>query len=222
MFISLIDSKMTNAYQENDSYFRQAYQKGDYHWTKVSCAIVAEYLDCILGEKNTASFLDIGCGEGANVRLAAEKGLRAVGLDREELAIESAIAQAAQGGLIGSTGFLNSDALDLPFPQGSFDVILDHGCLHHLRKGDWKKYKEGILFVLKPESHYILEVFSTEHKGYGKIPTSRWHIKDKAYRRFFTKDDVEEFCGDNLDILDIREKRGPIAGDWHALMKRKD
>lgn len=72
---------MAKAYQENHSYFHLAYQNGDYHWAKSACSVVAEYLDCILGEGGAASFLDIGCGEGANVRLAAEKGLKAIGME---------------------------------------------------------------------------------------------------------------------------------------------
>lgn len=63
---------MPNAYQENGQYFRQAYQSGEYHWAKTPCAIVGAYLDIIRTEIPSAgTFLDIGCGEGANVRLAA-------------------------------------------------------------------------------------------------------------------------------------------------------
>lgn len=92
---------------------------------------------------------------------------------------------------------------------------------HHLRKSDWGLYRSNIDEILRPRGHYILEVFSTEHRGYGDIPQSRWHIKAGAYRRFFTQEDIESYWGDMFDILALEEKRGEVAGDWHVLMQKK-
>ncbi len=100
-------------------------------------------------------------------------------------------------------------------------VVLDHGMFHHLRKSDSEQYQTNIDAVLKPRGYYILEVFSTGHRGYGTIPRSHWHIKAGAYRRFFTRDDIEGLWGEAFDILALEEKRGEVAGDWHALMRRK-
>lgn len=213
---------MGTAYQENGQYFKAAYKSKEYHWAKSSCAVVEQYLDFILHKEGLqGAFLDIGCGEGANVRMAAQKGMFAVGLDREPLAVQSAQYLACQEGLNSSTHFLHTDALVLPFMPQAFAVILDHGCFHHLRKRDWRTYKKNIDFVLRPYSWYILEVFSTEHRGYGEIPASHWHIKAGAYRRFFTKQDIEQCWGTMFTVVDIQEKRGSIAGDWHALMCKK-
>jgi len=137
----------------------------------------------------------------------------AVGLDREPLALQSAKQLAFQEGLSDSAHFLHSDALTLSFAPQSFAVILDHGCFHHLRKGDWETYQRNIGFALQPYGWYILEVFSTEHRGYGEMPSAQWHIKAGAYRRFFTQEDIEQCWGSMFDIVDIQEKRGQIAGD---------
>lgn len=211
---------MPSAYQENDDYFRDAYEMGEYWWAKTPCVQIERFLQQTPEITAGAAFLDLGCGEGANVRMAARHGLYAVGIDRESLAVEHAAAFAHQEGLERTTQFLVSDGLALPFIPESFEVVLDHGCLHHLRKSDWDTYRRNVATVLKPRGYYMLEVFSMNHKGYGAVPTARWHIKDGAYRRFFTRKNIEDLWGDQFDILYLEEKRGDVAADWHALMRR--
>jgi SAM-dependent methyltransferase len=52
--------------------------------------------------------LDVGCGAGASLRLARDRGARAIGLDREP----------------GETGAVRGDMAMLPFRDGSIDVVL--------------------------------------------------------------------------------------------------
>lgn len=212
---------MPRAYQENHRYFHQAYETGRYPWSRTPCVQVGQFLEQILKDARAHSFLDLGCGEGANVRMAAQAGLYAVGLDREWQEVERATIFAHQEGLTAKAQFLVSDGLALPFAPGSFDIVLDHGCLYHLRKSDWGTYQANVDSVLRPRGFYILEVFSTEHHGYGHVPRSGWHIKAGAYRRFFTREDIESFWRDAFDILRLEKKRGEVAGDWHALMRRR-
>ena len=53
------------------------------------------------------------------------------------------------------------------------------------------------------------------------MPSAQWHIKAGAYRRFFTQEDIEQCWGSMFDIVDIQEKRGQIAGDWHVLLRKE-
>lgn len=153
--------------------------------------------------------------------MAAKKGLYAVGLDREPLAIQAAWQFAFDEGLRERTRFLVSDALVLPFPPHSFDIVLDHGCFHHLKKSDWKGYLKNIDTILKEEGYLIMEVFSREHKGYGMVPSRGWHIKQGAYRRFFSREEIQNFLGNKFEILTIQEKKKEIAGDLHILARKK-
>lgn len=213
---------MPTVYQENHDYFHTAYESKKYPWSSGQCIVVEKFLEEIDAGKrgNVNSLLDLGCGEGANVRMAARKGFYAVGLDREPLAVEAAGKLALKEGLERKTNFLVSDSLTLPFESNSFDIVLDHGCFHHLRKGDWQTYRKNLERILKPGGHFILEVFSKEHKGYGKIPERGWHFKQGAYRRFFDQKDIQTFLGNKFEILNIEEKKGEIAGDWHVLTRK--
>ena len=181
----------------------------------------SQFLDTIVAQDHVDSILDIGCGEGANVRMAARKDLYAVGLDREPFAIQSAKAGAFDENLDSDTSFLVSDALRLPFSDHSFDIVLDHGCFHHLEKSHQEQYMENITSILKPRGYFILEVFSRKHKGYGVMPQSGWHIKGGVYRRFFSQEDIQELLRVEFEVLSFQEKQGDIAGDWHVLARMK-
>ncbi len=113
---------MPRAYQENHRYFRSAYENGSYPWSKTPCIQVEKFLARILKEISADSLLDLGCGEGANVRMAARLGLYAVGLDREPLAVERATSLAYEEGLDEAARFIVSDGLALPVASSSFDI----------------------------------------------------------------------------------------------------
>ena len=83
--------------------------------------------------------LDVGCGSGAVTRAIAERvGSRgfAVGLDPspELLAVARELAQEA--GLGDRAEFREGDALSLPFPDRSFDVVLCVTVLSHVPSGE--------------------------------------------------------------------------------------
>ena len=62
--------------------------------------------------------LDLGCGEGHNTRMLANRGGRVVAVDISDSLIESATA-AGQQGICYTLG----DGEDLPFGDATFDVV---------------------------------------------------------------------------------------------------
>jgi ubiquinone/menaquinone biosynthesis C-methylase UbiE len=96
------------------------------------------YLD-LLGVASGEHVLEVGCGSGAVIReIAGRVGRRgrAVGLDPspELLAVARELAQEA--GLADRVEFREGDALRLPFPEGSFDVVLCVTVLSHVPRGE--------------------------------------------------------------------------------------
>ncbi|NTU79687.1 MAG: class I SAM-dependent methyltransferase [Chloroflexales bacterium] len=85
------------------------------------------------GELAHGAVLDVGCGPGT---LALELGRRAPGLavsgvDISEDMIALARRQAADAGLVERVRFETADGAALPFPDGSFDLIVSTLSMHH-------------------------------------------------------------------------------------------
>ena len=108
--------------------------------------------------------LDIGCGNGALLRLLAREGGLPVGLDPQE----AQIARARAAAQVGPERYVVGFGEGLPFAAGSFDVVLFFNALHHvpvevmdpaLNEARRVLKREGILAVLEPlaaGSHFEL------------------------------------------------------------------
>jgi SAM-dependent methyltransferase len=88
--------------------------------TVLTSELLCESVDLRAGER----VLDVPCGSGSAALAAARRFCRAVGVDAPEL-LERARRRAEAEEL--EVAFLEGDAEDLPFPDGSFDVVLSAG-----------------------------------------------------------------------------------------------
>ncbi len=78
--------------------------------------------------------LEVGCGPGhLSIRLADQHGFDVTGLDLDPVMIERARAKVAHGspGDERRPAFVVGDAATLPFPDGSFDVVVSTLSMHH-------------------------------------------------------------------------------------------
>ncbi len=96
------------------------------------------YLD-LLDIPPGAHVLDVGCGSGAVTREVArrvDRRGRAVGLDPSPALLAVARDLAQDAGLGDCVEFREGDALRLPFPDGSFDVVLCVTVLSHVPRAE--------------------------------------------------------------------------------------
>jgi ubiquinone/menaquinone biosynthesis C-methylase UbiE len=74
---------------------------------------------------DTHTLLEVGCGNGVTAVFLSQKyGCRVVGIDSSEKMIASAAKQAETEGLAHKVEFLVADAVNLPFPDSMFDIII--------------------------------------------------------------------------------------------------
>jgi ubiquinone/menaquinone biosynthesis C-methylase UbiE len=90
--------------------------------------------------------LEYGCGERSLAFEMAQKGAQVVGIDISEVGIRNLNEKASEAGTTG-TEFLVMNALDMSFPDESFDLVVGEGILHHL---DLETAYREIARVLKP------------------------------------------------------------------------
>ena len=93
--------------------------------------------------------LDAGCGVGGTAIMLAETyGVQVTGLTNCEPHVEVAEGQARQRGVDHLTEFRYGDFMDFPFPDASFDSVLNHNSFCYA--ADKLAYLQGVHRVLKP------------------------------------------------------------------------
>jgi SAM-dependent methyltransferase len=137
-----------------------------------------------------ARVLDIGAGRGGFVRLACDRGLRAMALDAEP----TAPAYWRSSG----TGGVLADAFHLPFRDGSFDVVRMKELLEHV--SDPRRLLHAAAALLGPNGLVIAHVPSPYSQLYpqGNFWDDYTHVRPLS--RFGLRR-LSEDCG--LHVLSI-------------------
>jgi SAM-dependent methyltransferase len=107
--------------------------------------------------------LDVGCGTGEHVLMAADLGLDATGLDAAPTAIDAARRKARDRAL--TTCFLIWDALRLAELGERFDTVLDSGLFHVFQDEDRPRFVDGLRAVVRPGGRYLMLCFSDRQPG---------------------------------------------------------
>ena len=107
--------------------------------------------------------LDQGCGAGTNSIFLARAGFRVSGVDLAPHAIEAARRRAHRAKV--EVDFRVGDALDLPYPDGTFAGAGDVGCFHTIPVPLRPDYARGLARVVRPTGRYVLSWIGPEHTG---------------------------------------------------------
>ena len=134
-----------------------------------------------------ARVLEVGCGPGHLATRLARQSLVVTGLDLDTAMIERARANAARGGGP-QPAFIVGDAGSLPFPDGSFDLVVTMLSMHH-----WSDAGRGLVEigrVLRPGGRALVWDFrpGSGHRPPGiarmhaNIPDPLEHMHGSALR----------------------------------------
>lgn len=212
-------------YPSQKEFFRRAYETGVHGWpTEKPAREILGFLRQIRKEGISGRFLDIGCGEGRHLIPFARAGFSCDGLDLEPLALKKAAAYLRKAGVARRVRLRKGDALRLPYPKASFDVILDSGCFHHIRKADQRLFIANVLRVLKAGGTFLLTVFDVDFRHSPDEPRGkrrRWIVHRGHYDRFFTKGDLREIFGREFRILDVKKEARGLDSFWHLWMRAR-
>jgi ubiquinone/menaquinone biosynthesis C-methylase UbiE len=103
--------------------------------------------------------LDAGCGTGMMaLRIAAQyPGCTVQGIDISQKMIAVARRDAAAQGL--AVAFRVASILDLPYPDGAFDLVVTNIMYHHLDLAEKRRAVAEIARVLRPGGRYVSAEF---------------------------------------------------------------
>jgi 2-polyprenyl-3-methyl-5-hydroxy-6-metoxy-1,4-benzoquinol methylase len=163
-----------------------------------------------------ARVLDVGCSTGYLARSLVERGCTVVGIELDEAA--AAVARdVCEQVLVG-----NVEELELPFPHGSFDVVLCGDVIEHLR--DPRRFLERMRPLLRGDGRLVL---TTPNVANWTIRLGllggRWRytergILDRTHTHLFTRKTLLEALADTgyrVVVLDFTVPV-PIVGT-HAV-----
>lgn len=152
--------------------------------------------------------LDFGCGSGYGTRRISEFAQEAQGVDVASDAVEYAKARYRNDNL----HFLQIDPQSpLPFPDGSFDVLLSFQVIEHVSDDD--AYLREAHRLLKPGGTLVVITPDRESRLLpGQKPWNRWHLReyampqlaDKIRRRFQLKSELRMGARWEIAATEIR------------------
>jgi SAM-dependent methyltransferase len=158
--------------------------------------------------------LDCGCGTGENALLAAAEGADVLGIDISPLAIEQARQKAADRSVVAR--FEVADALQLPAPDDSFDVVIDSGVFHSFDDTDRARYVASLRRVLRVGGRCYLMCFSDRQPGeWGPRRVSEAELRGAFARHWAVEVEPARFALNPIEGVTEAEA-------WLATLRRID
>ncbi len=174
---------------------------------------------------NATNMLDIGCGAGRHMKLAAELGLEPYGVDASSEALE----QAKQYGPV-----KEGDMTALPYDDDSFDVVLAWGTLYYGTRDTTRKALLEIRRVLVVNGHALISLrteMDWRHRD-GTVIDDRTVVfsmegepEDGMVMNFAGEEDLrwigDEFAGAVCEIADATTRSGArLDSDWQIVVRK--
>lgn len=158
----------------------------------------------LAGLQPGTSVLDIGSGVGGPARtLASEYGCQVVGIDLTDEFVEAAALLTDKVGLRDRVTFRKGSALDLPFGDGTFDVVWSQNTFMNI-EGKEAAIGEAVR-VLRPEGILAIETMLAGSKSglqypvfWANNPDISFLTMPEEFRRFMTQAGLSELKWENV------------------------
>lgn len=119
--------------------------------------LAAWFTACLLGPGRV---LELGCGQGRNATYLAGLGCAVDAIDASPTAIEWATQRADRAGV--TVNFQRSSIFEAAIAPGSYDLVYDSGCFHHLAPHRRRDYVELVARAVRPGGSFGLVCFRPE------------------------------------------------------------
>ncbi|KKI91320.1 methyltransferase [Bacillus sp. SA1-12] len=117
--------------------------------------------------------LELGCGPGRNAIYIAEKGCTVDAVDLSQETLKWGKERAAEKNV--SVNFINENIFDLQIEEGTFDIVYDSGCFHHIAPHRRMSYIQLVRRALKPNGFFAIACFA-QGGEFGGAEISDWDV----------------------------------------------
>lgn len=172
--------------------------------------------------------LELGSGPGRNAIYFAEQGCKVDAVDLSQESIDWAKERAEERNL--KINFIQNNIFDVQIDEGTYDIVYDSGCFHHIAPHRRNNYIELVEKALKLKGHFAITCF-IEGGELGGSDITDWEV----YRQRslngglgFTEEKLCDIFG-NFEPIEIRKMRRAeeaeevfgVSGLWTALFRKK-
>ncbi len=193
------------------SYMQILYNAFDYNGKRKLSKEIIEGVSKFIEASDGDRILDIGCGSGALAIAVAKKNAKAhiVGLDRwgKEYASYNKLLCESNATLEGVNNieFMQGDATELPFEDGTFDTIISNYCIHNIPSKDRQKILLEAFRVLKKGGAFAIHDIFSRGK-YGDMQSFIENLKTKGYENVeLIKTEDKFFKKNEAKFLSLRD-----------------
>ncbi|MBJ7932524.1 SAM-dependent methyltransferase [Bacillus toyonensis] len=106
---------------------------------------------------NPGKVLELGCGPGRNTIYFAEKGCLVDAVDLSQESIQWATERAKEKNV--HVNFIYNNIFDLQIEEGTYDIVYDSGCFHHIAPHRRMNYINLVKKALKPGGYFAITCF---------------------------------------------------------------
>lgn len=152
--------------------------------------------------------LDLGCGNARNAILLARSGFSVEAVDYSQTAIDWATERAAEAGV--DVRLRCQSVFDLEPEAGSYDLVYDSGCFHHIPPHRRDLYVALVVRALKPGGRFGLTCFRPEG-GSGYSDEEVYERRSLGGGLGYTEERLREIWSAGLQVRVVRQMDKPRA-----------
>ena len=153
--------------------------------------------------------IDLGCGHGRNAVYLAKQGFHVEGLDVSATALQWARDRAAEAGV--DVRWRNESVFDAQLAAGSYALVHDSGCFHHIAPHRREQYVDLVVHALQPGGWFTLTTFRPEG-GSGYTDVQVYERGSLGGGLGYTEAQLRAFWSRGLDVQQVRQMRKAAPG----------
>ena len=172
-----VSKRFGKDYWDGDRKYGYGGYSYDGRWQPVAEKFAEHY-----GLKSGAKVLDVGCGKGFLLHEFTQviPGIEVAGIDISQYAVDNAKEEVKPFLRVGN-------AVELPYEDHSFDLVVSINTLHNLYNYDLRKALQEIQRVGKEHKYIVVDSYRTEQ---GKVNLLNWQLTCEC---FYTPQEWEWF-----------------------------
>jgi SAM-dependent methyltransferase len=160
------------------------------------------------GQLTPGRALELGPGNGRNAVYLAERGWRVDAVDYSAQAVALTTRGAAAAGV--TVGVQHCSIFDLTYEPGSYDLVYDSGCLHHIAPHRRPDYAELVRSALRPGGAFGLVCFRPEG-GSGRTDREVYEHRSLGGGLGYAEEHLRLLLADGFAVAVLRRMRSGVA-----------